>query len=205
MQNVFYDLFASSWVVGFDVCAPISSHEFARGRSFRKSVTMTAAMAKKRMAVKPCACPSNEHSRYLPHYLLFTLLTRNIPFIDPTRWQPAAACEWHCSEVSHATHWGTITPFALTSGSQFRPGGPVRDATSSAYKSQADQILQYSAQLNDQTKTIADYWANGPHTETPPGHWDLFAQFYIGQFLSLKYHHDLNMAVNGCPSRSRRS
>ncbi|MBV9257954.1 MAG: vanadium-dependent haloperoxidase, partial [Ktedonobacteraceae bacterium] len=76
-----------------------------------------------------------------------------------------------------------------------RPSGPVRDASSSAYKSQADQILQYSANLNDQTKTIADYWANGPHTITPPGHWDLFAQFYIAQYLSLKYHHDLNNDV----------
>jgi hypothetical protein len=24
---------------------------------------------------------------------------------------------------------------------------------------------------------IAEYWANGPHSELPPGHWDLFAQF----------------------------
>jgi hypothetical protein len=26
-------------------------------------------------------------------------------------------------------------------------------------------------------KMIAEYWANGPHSELPPGHWDLFAQF----------------------------
>ena len=26
-------------------------------------------------------------------------------------------------------------------------------------------------------KMIAEYWANGPHTETPPGHWCLFAQY----------------------------
>ena len=118
--------------------------------------------------------------------------------IDPTRWQPLRVPNGNGGFVVQkylTPHWGTVTPFALTSGSQFRPAGPVRDATSSAYKSQADQILQYSANLNDQTKTIADYWANGPHTETPPGHWDVFAQFYIAQFLSLKYHHSLNNDV----------
>src|SRR5260370_12683357 len=34
-----------------------------------------------------------------------------------------------------------------------------------------------------------------PISETPPGHWDVFAQFYIAQFLSLKYKHDLNHDV----------
>jgi len=24
---------------------------------------------------------------------------------------------------------------------------------------------------------IAEYWADGPHSELPPGHWNLFAQF----------------------------
>jgi hypothetical protein len=118
--------------------------------------------------------------------------------IDPTRWQPLRVPDGNGGFVVQkylTPHWGTVTPFALTAGSQFRPAGPVRDATSSAYKSQADQVLQYSAQLDDTTKTIADYWANGPHTETPPGHWDVFAQFYIAQFLSLKYHHSLNNDV----------
>jgi hypothetical protein len=118
--------------------------------------------------------------------------------IDPTRWQPLRVPNGSGGFVvqKFATpQWGTVTPFALSSGSQFRPAGPVRDASSSAYKSQADQILQYSAQLNDQTKTIADYWANGPHTVTPPGHWDVFAQFYVAQYLSLKYKHDLNNDV----------
>jgi hypothetical protein len=31
--------------------------------------------------------------------------------------------------------------------------------------------------LNDRTKAIVEYWADGPASETPPGHWQLFAQF----------------------------
>jgi len=44
------------------------------------------------------------------------------------------------------------------------------------YTTQVNTILSYSAGLNDTEKTIAYYWANGPHSETPPGHWALFAQ-----------------------------
>jgi hypothetical protein len=32
-----------------------------------------------------------------------------------------------------------------------------------------------SATLTDLTKVRAEYWADGPHSETPPGHWILFA------------------------------
>ena len=38
-------------------------------------------------------------------------------------------------------------------------------------------MVAISAALTDTQKMIAEYWANGPHTELPPGHWDLFAQF----------------------------
>jgi hypothetical protein len=31
--------------------------------------------------------------------------------------------------------------------------------------------------LTDLHKVIAEYWADGPATETPPGHWNLHAQF----------------------------
>ncbi len=110
---------------------------------------------------------------------------------DPTKWQPLMVN----GKVQKYTtpHWGTVTPFALTSGSQFRPGGPATDYTNpnGAYKTQADTIVQYSAQLNDTTKTIADYWANGPRSETPPGHWELFTQFISAQYISAKNKHAL--------------
>ena len=34
---------------------------------------------------------------------------------------------------------------------------------------------------------IAEYWANGPHTELPPGHWDLF-----GQYISARDNHSVD-------------
>jgi hypothetical protein len=109
--------------------------------------------------------------------------------VSPLHWQPLLVN----GKVQKflTPHWGMVTPFALTSGSQFRPTpGPATDYTNpnGTYVSQAKTILQYSAQLNDTTKTIADYWANGPHTETPPGHWDLFVQFYSAQHVPAAQH-----------------
>jgi hypothetical protein len=117
---------------------------------------------------------------------------------DPTKWQPLLV---NGKQQPYLTpHWGKVTPFALTSASQFRPTtGPALDYTnpSGTYVSQAQTILQYSAGLTDATKTIADYWANGPHSETPPGHWELFAQFASAQYISQKDKHALSDDVMG--------
>jgi hypothetical protein len=65
----------------------------------------------------------------------------------------------------------------MTSGDQFRP--PVGPATypSEAFTRQAQDIVDLSANLTDYQKTIAEYWADGPGSEFPPGHWALFTQF----------------------------
>jgi hypothetical protein len=51
---------------------------------------------------------------------------------------------------------------------------------------QARDLITISANLTDEQKMIAEYWADGPHSELPPGHWDLFAQF-----VSARDHHEL--------------
>ena len=37
-------------------------------------------------------------------------------------------------------------------------------------------VVDLSAQLGDKEKVIAEYWADGSTTVTPPGHWNVFAQ-----------------------------
>src|SRR2546422_706655 len=76
-----------------------------------------------------------------------------------------------------APHWGRLAPFALTSGSQFRPPEVPNLYPFGGYRVQAEQILHYSARLTDTQKAIAEYWADGPKSELPPGHWMLFGQF----------------------------
>jgi hypothetical protein len=87
-------------------------------------------------------------------------------------------------------HWGSVVPFALSAGNQFRPPPPPRakslepytDALGKsttgdeAFRAQVKEILDLSAGLTDEHKVISEYWADGPRSETPPGHWNDIAQ-----------------------------
>jgi hypothetical protein len=98
---------------------------------------------------------------------------------DPNHWQPLRVSNGQGGFVVQTylgPHWGLVTPFALTSGGQFRPSVGPATIADPAYVAQAQQILSYSAGLTDTQKVIAEYWKDGPHSETPPGHWCLFAQ-----------------------------
>jgi hypothetical protein len=56
-----------------------------------------------------------------------------------------------------------------------------------AYQMQVDEILHISAALTDEQKVIAEYWADGPRSETPPGHWNALAHG-----ISYRDHHTLD-------------
>lgn len=110
---------------------------------------------------------------------------------DPNHWQPLQIGANVQKFI--APHWGKVIPYALKSGSQYRKtllkpadyfSEPAR------YKRQAQQILEYSAHLTDEKKVIAEYWADGPSSELPPGHWALFAEF-----VSERDHHTLDQDV----------
>jgi hypothetical protein len=99
---------------------------------------------------------------------------------SPDRWQPLAIPNGQGGTVAQPfeePQWGMVAPFALSSGSQFRPAvGPARFGTE-AFDLQAGLILGYSLSLDDREKVIAEYWTDGPGTELSPGHWCRLAQF----------------------------
>jgi len=45
------------------------------------------------------------------------------------------------------------------------------------YEAQVRRIVALQAGLGDEQKVIAEYWADGPNSELPPGHWLLFALY----------------------------
>ncbi len=98
---------------------------------------------------------------------------------DPNRWQPLSVNNGVTVQKFLTPHWGEVTPFALTSGDQFLPPPPAQFGTQE-YIDQALQLIEYSAELTDEQKVIAEYWADGPATVLPPGHWNLFGE-YISQ------------------------
>ena len=129
----------------------------------------------------PSGVPYADYTGYQP---------TNDPFVltDPNRWQPLLQANGEPQRFL-APHWRHVTPFALASPSQFRPPAPPEFGTAQ-YLAEAVGVVYRSATLTDYTKAIAIYWADGPSTETPPGHWMLFAQA-----ISARDRHSLDDAV----------
>jgi len=76
-------------------------------------------------------------------------------------------------------NWPTVTPWCMTSGSQFRLGGPP--APGSAEQTAAFRQVKRLGRVDSPSRTaeqtqIALFWADGPGTATPPGHWLVIAQ-----------------------------
>jgi len=98
--------------------------------------------------------------------------------VDPNRWQPLQVSDGNGGFVVQkytTPQWGLVTPFALASGDELRPGPPVQ-YPSADYLAQAQELIDLSANLTDAQKATAEYFADGPSSEFPPGHWCLFAQ-----------------------------
>jgi PAP2 superfamily len=69
---------------------------------------------------------------------------------------------------------GTWRPWNIRSGSQFRPGPPPAFG-SRRYARETREVYEVSLALTDEQKRIAEFWADGPGTVTPPGHWNQIA------------------------------
>jgi hypothetical protein len=104
--------------------------------------------------------------------------------VDPNKWQPLINPDGTVQSWL-LPHWAFVRPWALSSGSALRPSGPALRLTGSGggakggngqVVQEVNQALNYSANLNDQTKAQAWYWSDGPNSVTPPGHWNLIAQ-----------------------------
>ncbi|MEW6499773.1 MAG: vanadium-dependent haloperoxidase, partial [Cyanobacteriota bacterium] len=121
---------------------------------------------------------------------------------NPNHWQPLKVSDGQNGYKfqSYLTpHWGQVVPFALSSGAELRPPAPNRfqpnkydgrPGPSGGYVQQIQKLIQISANLTDREKVIAEYWADGPNSELPPGHW-----IKIGQYVSERDHHDLDKDV----------
>ncbi len=73
--------------------------------------------------------------------------------------------------------WGNITPFASLSAIQYKvPGPPKNPDGSCCSPTDIDTVLADTSNLDDVKKAKAEYWADGPRTEFPPGHAGVFAQ-----------------------------
>jgi hypothetical protein len=94
----------------------------------------------------------------------------------PGNWQPLTFTNAAGATVTSGymgAAWERVRPFALSSSDQYRPGPPAAFG-SPEYIAQAKRLVEVQAALSDEQKVIAEYWADGPNSELPPGHWLLF-------------------------------
>ncbi len=133
----------------------------------------------------------DQHPGTYSDYTGFTPANTAEVLTDQNRWQPLLVNG--IPQRWLLPHWGLVIPFALNSGAQFRSAamsqGPYAHP-SAGYWKQALDVVELSAHLGDTEKVIAEYWADGSSTVTPPGHWHVFAHR-----ISLRDRHTLDQDV----------
>jgi hypothetical protein len=109
---------------------------------------------------------------------------------DPWRWQPLCVplvpygmpCTSPSAVQNPLTpHWENVTPFGPLDPTTHMPTmlqlpGPPKLADGSYDPTDIDTALRDTSSLTDAQKVKAEYWADGPQTELPPGHMATFAQ-----------------------------
>jgi hypothetical protein len=107
--------------------------------------------------------------------------------VDPWRWQPLRVpLGIGPQQLATTPQWSKVEGFALRSPNQFTTPGPDR-LQSGLDPKHIDNLLALTSNLTDRQKVTAEYWADGPKSEFPPGHWAL-----ITQVLSRKRGHSLD-------------
>lgn len=76
--------------------------------------------------------------------------------------------------------WGRVNPWHLSSGDQFRPPPPPA-VGSREFEAALKEVRNVSDGRTAEQLRIAKYWAGGPGTATPPGHWNAIAAALISK------------------------
>lgn len=113
---------------------------------------------------------------------------------DPMRWQPlcvltqagvdagkpavpTGGCDapYYTVQKPLTPQWGRVLPFSAAPAT-YRVTGPPKDPDGNYSKAEVDREIADGANLDDRKKSQAEYWADGPKSEFPPGHACVFAQ-----------------------------
>jgi hypothetical protein len=80
--------------------------------------------------------------------------------------------------------WGNIIPFSAGLASQlpYMVPGPPKNSDGTYSTTDIATALADTSNLSDASKAKAEYWADGPRSEFPPGHMAVFNQFLCRKF-----------------------
>ena len=95
--------------------------------------------------------------------------------------------------------WGSVRPWLMTRGDQFRPEPPPAFG-SAAFQAALAEVRKYSDQRTQRELDIAKHWGDGSGTYTPAGHWnrvasDLVVWYNLAEADAARVLAALNMAM----------
>jgi hypothetical protein len=116
----------------------------------------------------------------------------NLPIVrDPTSTCPDSTPPTNYAVQRALTaQWGKVLTFSPQAPSTYRVNGPPKNPDGSYSTVDIPIALADTSDLTDAEKAKAEYWADGPKSEFPPGHTALFAQA-----ISRKNNHSLDTDV----------
>ena len=116
---------------------------------------------------------------------------------------PSGTGKWYSSAAPPAPplrpRWGSVTPWLMTRGDQFRPEPPPAFG-SPAFQAALAEVRHYSDARTQRELDIAKHWGDGAGTYTPAGHWnrvasDLATWYNLTEAESARVLATLNMAM----------
>jgi hypothetical protein len=121
----------------------------------------------------------NDRWRWQPLCVLTaTGAAANLPIVrDPTSTCPDSTPPTNYAVQRALTaQWGKVLTFSPQAPSSYRVNGPPKNPDGSYSTVDIPIALADTSDLTDAEKAKAEYWADGPKSEFPPGHTALFAQ-----------------------------
>jgi hypothetical protein len=98
--------------------------------------------------------------------------------VDGNRWQPKYFSDGKGGKFAPGCltpFWDKVTPVALKSADQFRPGPPPLIG-SSQLEREVKEVIEMQAHLTDEQKALVEFMRDGPQSVQQAGHWLKFAQ-----------------------------
>jgi PAP2 superfamily len=119
----------------------------------------------------------NVHGAWQPLCVLTAKgVQNNMPPIPPdNNCGDVAPTENYAIQKPLTPQWGNITSFA-SSPAQYKVTGPPKNPDGTYSDAEVVTALNDTSNLDDRKKAQAEYWADGPASEFPPGHMAVFAQ-----------------------------
>jgi len=109
--------------------------------------------------------------------------------VNVARWQPKYFSDGQGGKFCPACltpQWSKVTPFALDSPSQLRPGPPPA-LGSEQLQREVQEVVDLQSHLTNEQKALVEFMRDGPKSVQQAGHWLVFAQH-----ISARDHHTLD-------------